>query len=102
MEAPREAGRWLPGLQTIRTYHRSWLPRDVVAGIVLTALLVPAGMGYAQASGRLVVRVAQSSLPGGADFAGDAMLWIGSLWFVAVVTAACASFKAAAPFVVSR
>jgi MFS superfamily sulfate permease-like transporter len=29
----------------------SWLPRDVVAGIVLTALLVPAGMGYAEASG---------------------------------------------------
>jgi high affinity sulfate transporter 1 len=51
MEALREAGRWLPGLQTLRTYHRSWLPRDVVAGIVLTALLVPAGMGYAQASG---------------------------------------------------
>ena len=51
MEAPREAGRWLPGLQTLRTYHRSWLPRDVVAGIVLTALLVPAGMGYAEASG---------------------------------------------------
>src|SRR5215218_7576697 len=51
MEASREAGRWLPGLQTLRTYHRSWLPRDVVAGIVLTALLVPAGMGYAQASG---------------------------------------------------
>jgi high affinity sulfate transporter 1 len=51
MEASREAGRWLPGLQTLRTYHRSWLPRDVVAGIVLTALLVPAGMGYAEASG---------------------------------------------------
>ena len=51
MEAPAEAGRWLPGLQTLRTYHRSWLPRDVVAGIVLTALLVPAGMGYAEASG---------------------------------------------------
>ena len=51
MEASREAGRWLPGLQTLRTYQRSWLPRDVVAGIVLTALLVPAGMGYAEASG---------------------------------------------------
>jgi high affinity sulfate transporter 1 len=43
--------RWLPGVQTLRAYHRSWLPRDVVAGIVLTALLVPAGMGYAEASG---------------------------------------------------
>jgi high affinity sulfate transporter 1 len=43
--------RWLPGAQTLRAYHRSWLARDVVAGIVLTALLVPAGMGYAAASG---------------------------------------------------
>jgi high affinity sulfate transporter 1 len=50
-EASTGAGRWLPGLQTLRTYQRSWLPRDVVAGIVLTALLVPAGMGYAEASG---------------------------------------------------
>ena len=47
----RGVGRWLPGLRTVRAYHRSWLPRDVVAGIVLTALLVPAGMGYAEASG---------------------------------------------------
>jgi high affinity sulfate transporter 1 len=44
-------GRWIPGVQTLRSYQRSWLPRDVVAGIVLTALLVPAGMGYAEASG---------------------------------------------------
>ena len=51
MEASSGAGRWLPGLQTLRAYQRSWLPRDVVAGVVLTALLVPAGMGYAEASG---------------------------------------------------
>ena len=44
-------GRWIPAVQTLRTYRRSWLARDVVAGLVLTALLVPAGMGYAQASG---------------------------------------------------
>jgi high affinity sulfate transporter 1 len=51
MEASSGAGRWLPGLQTLRAYQRSRLPRDVVAGVVLTALLVPAGMGYAEASG---------------------------------------------------
>ena len=50
-EAPSGAGRWLPGFQVLRAYQRSWLPRDLVAGIVLTALLVPAGMGYAEASG---------------------------------------------------
>jgi high affinity sulfate transporter 1 len=38
-------------VRTLREYRRSWLPRDLVAGIVLTALLVPAGMGYAEASG---------------------------------------------------
>jgi high affinity sulfate transporter 1 len=34
-----------------RRYERSWLRRDLVAGIVLTPLLIPAGMGYAQAAG---------------------------------------------------
>jgi high affinity sulfate transporter 1 len=47
----RGAGQWLPVVQTLRGYQRSWLPRDIVAGLVLTALLVPAGMGYAEASG---------------------------------------------------
>ena len=50
-EASNGIWRWLPGAQTLRTYRPSWLPRDVIAGIVLTALLVPAGMGYAEASG---------------------------------------------------
>jgi len=35
----------------VKTYERSWLRTDVVAGIVVTVLLVPAGMGYAQAAG---------------------------------------------------
>jgi high affinity sulfate transporter 1 len=42
---------WVPGLRTLREYRRDWLGRDVVAGLVLTALLVPVGMGYAQAAG---------------------------------------------------
>jgi high affinity sulfate transporter 1 len=50
-EAPSGLWRWLPGARTLRAYRPSWLPRDVVAGLVLTALLVPAGMGYAEASG---------------------------------------------------
>jgi high affinity sulfate transporter 1 len=32
-------------------YRAPWLPHDVVAGIVLTAILIPVGMGYAQAAG---------------------------------------------------
>jgi len=44
-------GRWVPGFRTIRQYPRGWLPNDLVAGLVLTAFLVPVGMGYAQAAG---------------------------------------------------
>ncbi|MEA2750584.1 MAG: hypothetical protein QOI41_4727 [Myxococcales bacterium] len=42
---------WFPGVWMLRHYRRAWLVRDVAAGLVLTALLVPAGMGYAEASG---------------------------------------------------
>ena len=44
-------GRWMPGFRTIRHYRRGWLHHDLVAGLVLTAFLVPVGMGYAQAAG---------------------------------------------------
>src|SRR5262245_52332115 len=43
--------RWLPGLETLRRYEPSWLRHDVVAGIVMTTMLVPVGIAYAQASG---------------------------------------------------
>ena len=43
--------RWLPGLRTMRSYERAWLRHDVVAGLVLTTMLVPVGVAYAEASG---------------------------------------------------
>jgi MFS superfamily sulfate permease-like transporter len=43
--------RWIPGLQTIRTYEVKWLWHDIVAGLVLTSVLVPVGIAYAVASG---------------------------------------------------
>lgn len=43
--------RWLPGLQTLRSYEASWLRHDFVAGLVLAAMLVPVGIAYAVASG---------------------------------------------------
>jgi high affinity sulfate transporter 1 len=43
--------RWLPGLDLALNYRREWLRHDLAAGLVLTALLVPAGMAYAEASG---------------------------------------------------
>ncbi len=42
---------WMPGVRVLRTYERGWLPRDVIAGIVLVTLLVPQGMAYAELSG---------------------------------------------------
>jgi high affinity sulfate transporter 1 len=41
----------VPGVRVLRTYERTWLPKDVVAGLVLTALLVPQGMAYAELAG---------------------------------------------------
>ena len=43
--------RSLPGLRALAGYQTSWLRRDVVAGIVLTTLLVPQGMAYAELAG---------------------------------------------------
>jgi high affinity sulfate transporter 1 len=43
--------RWVPGLQTIRQYRSEWLASDIAAGLVLTTMLVPVGIAYAEASG---------------------------------------------------
>jgi high affinity sulfate transporter 1 len=43
--------RWVPGLQAISSYRREWLAKDIVAGVVLTSLLVPQGMAYAELAG---------------------------------------------------
>ncbi|QVQ28226.1 SulP family inorganic anion transporter [Achromobacter deleyi] len=43
--------RWLPGLTVLRSYKAAWLPRDLAAGLVLTTMLVPVGIAYAEASG---------------------------------------------------
>ncbi|MHB9797390.1 SulP family inorganic anion transporter [Pseudomonas sp. MT3] len=43
--------RWLPGLVTLRHYQAAWLPKDLAAGLVLTTMLVPVGIAYAEASG---------------------------------------------------
>src|SRR5207237_1601195 len=54
---PRQGGsmggvsRYVPGLGAVRTYRLQWLPKDVVAGLVLTTLLVPQGMAYAELAG---------------------------------------------------
>ena len=52
--AKRQAGRALslaPGLAQLLSYNPRWLPKDLIAGLVLTALLVPQGMAYAELAG---------------------------------------------------
>ena len=50
---PADTGwtRWLPGLRVVRSYQRAWLRHDLVAGLVMTTMLVPVGIAYAEASG---------------------------------------------------
>jgi len=43
--------RWLPGFNTLRHYEALWLRHDLVAGLVMTTMLVPVGIAYAEASG---------------------------------------------------
>ncbi len=47
----RLLGRWVPGTVLLTHYRRNWLRSDLVAGVVLAALLVPQGMAYAELAG---------------------------------------------------
>ena len=49
--AHRTMKRWVPGLGMLASYRREWLAKDVVAGVVLSTLLVPQGMAYAELAG---------------------------------------------------
>ncbi|MFM0053896.1 SulP family inorganic anion transporter [Caballeronia grimmiae] len=44
-------GRHMPGIAMLGDYHARWLKNDVTAGLVLTTMLVPVGVAYAEASG---------------------------------------------------
>ncbi len=50
-EGPSGITRWVPGLRAVRTYDRRWVRSDVVAGVVLAAILVPQGLAYAELAG---------------------------------------------------
>ncbi|WP_457207230.1 SulP family inorganic anion transporter [Nocardioides sp. P5_C9_2] len=56
MSAPTETapGTWsrhVPGVGLLRRYQRAWVRPDLVAGVVLAAILVPQGMAYAELAG---------------------------------------------------
>ena len=50
-ETASRSERWVPGLRAARHYPRSWVRPDLVAGLVLAAILVPQGMAYAELAG---------------------------------------------------
>jgi high affinity sulfate transporter 1 len=43
--------RYLPGWRMVAGYQKRWFVKDLVAGLVLTAILVPQGMAYAELAG---------------------------------------------------
>jgi high affinity sulfate transporter 1 len=43
--------RWVPGVRIFLNYQPAWALNDLVAGLVLTTMLVPVGIAYAEASG---------------------------------------------------
>jgi MFS superfamily sulfate permease-like transporter len=53
---------WAPGVAALRGYRREWLPQDLTAGLVLSALLVPQGMAYAELRRLLAMRKAEFAL----------------------------------------
>jgi high affinity sulfate transporter 1 len=55
---------YVPGLWVLRHYRRAWLGHDLAAGLVLSALLVPAGMGYAEAAGLPAVNGLYATIAG--------------------------------------
>ncbi|HQR26850.1 MAG TPA: sulfate permease [Nocardioides sp.] len=50
-DRPGGLRHYVPGLAVAASYERGWLGKDVVAGLVLSALLVPQGMAYAELAG---------------------------------------------------
>jgi len=60
---PGGLAHWLPGITVLRTYEAAWLAKDVVAGLVLAAILLPAGMGYAQAAGLPAINGLYATIP---------------------------------------
>jgi len=49
--SPRRYLPAIPAIRAIRTYDRSWLPSDALAGLTVWALLVPQALAYAQLGG---------------------------------------------------
>ena len=51
MKAELKLGRFLPIVEWLPRYDRSWLRGDLAAGLAVTALVVPKNLGYAGIAG---------------------------------------------------
>ena len=54
LETAGDAPRWqrlFPGISLIRKYERRWLRGDLLAGVTVTAYLIPQVMAYAEVAG---------------------------------------------------
>ncbi|HET6533596.1 MAG TPA: sulfate permease [Actinoplanes sp.] len=51
MTGTQRVTEWMPGLGLLSSYQPRWLPKDLIAGLVLSTLLVPQGMAYAELAG---------------------------------------------------
>jgi SulP family sulfate permease len=49
--SPRRVARLVPILGWLRSYERSWLRGDLIAGVTVAALIVPKNLGYAGIAG---------------------------------------------------
>ena len=47
--------RWLPGVQMLARYEPAWLAHDLMAGLVLTTMLVPVGSDSTRPATRSVM-----------------------------------------------
>jgi SulP family sulfate permease len=56
--------RYLPGAAVLRRYERVWLRRDVLAGVTVTAYLVPQVLAYAEVAGLPAVAGLWAVVPG--------------------------------------
>jgi sulfate permease, SulP family len=46
-----ETERVVPALGWLRTYERTWLPKDLLAGVTAGAVVIPQAMAYATVAG---------------------------------------------------
>jgi high affinity sulfate transporter 1 len=50
-QAADRVSAFVPGLEMLRRYDRSWLPADVIAGVSVAAVAVPIAIAYSQLAG---------------------------------------------------